>query len=105
VTSRTTRQYEFITLLAAIFAVAHATDLKPPEKVVGTLFVASIVIFTSWFLYSLQRHLKRTRLEIDPVDKTAWLRGLDVLVALIVAVILSGGVVGYFLWRGSTGCH
>jgi hypothetical protein len=93
-----------ITLLAAIFAVAHAmADLKPAEKVAGTLFAALVSISSSWFLCSLQSHLKRTRLEIGPEDKTAWLRGLDVIVALIGAVILSGGVVVYFLWRGSAG--
>jgi hypothetical protein len=94
-----------ITLLAAIFAVAHATTggLKPAEKIAGTLFVALIALSSSWFLCSLQRHLKRKRLEIDPEDKTAWLRGLDILVALITAIILTGVVVGYFLWRGSTG--
>ena len=65
----------------------------------GTLATAFIVIFGVRFLVSLQNHLSETRVQVDNADHESWLRGSDVLFALVGAVVASGVVVGYSLWR------
>jgi hypothetical protein len=62
-----------ITLLGAIFSVGRAMhdDLRPAEKVAGTLLVALVSISGSWFLWSLQQHLQQTGLNIDRTDTEA----------------------------------
>ena len=62
-----------ITLLGAIFSVGHAMhdDLRPAEKVAGTLLVALVSISGSWFLWSLQKHLQQTGLNIVRTDTEA----------------------------------
>jgi hypothetical protein len=62
-----------MTLLGAIFSVGRAMhdDLRPAEKVAGTLLVALISISGSWFLWSLQKHLQQTGLNIDRTDTEA----------------------------------
>jgi hypothetical protein len=62
-----------ITLLGAIFSVGRAMhdDLRPAEKVAGTLLVALVSISGSWFLWSLQKHLQQTGLNIDRTDTEA----------------------------------
>lgn len=62
-----------ITLLGAIFSVGRARhdDLRPAEKVAGTLLVALVSISGSWFLWSLQKHLQQTGLNIDRTDTEA----------------------------------
>lgn len=94
-----------ITLLAAIFAVAHSLHpLSTVEKVVTTVLVTLVGVFGSIFLFSLQKHLRRTRLRINEKDSEAWLRGAEVLAALVAAVIISAIVVVYSLWRLTPSC-
>jgi SNF family Na+-dependent transporter len=94
-----------VTLLGAIFAVAHTMHrLDTIEKVTGTVLVAVIAIAASAFLFSLYKHLGRTRLSIDRKDSEAWLRGAEVSLTLVAIVIASAIVVGYSLWRGVAAC-
>jgi hypothetical protein len=88
-----------VTLLAAIFGIAHVTEPKLDEKKVGTVFVAFIVYFAWRFLRQLQDHLKQTRKLLDPNDPTPWWRGVDILTVLVGIVVVSGLVVVYYLWR------
>jgi len=90
-----------VTLLAAIFGVAHVTEpkLKLGEEIAGTVFVVLIAVFAWRFLKSLQDHLEATRKALDPKDPEPWWRGVDVLAVLTGTVIVSGVVVVYYLWR------
>jgi hypothetical protein len=62
-----------MTLLGAIFSAGRAMDddLRPAEKVAGTLLVALVSISGSWFLWSLQKHVQQTELNIDCTDTEA----------------------------------
>jgi hypothetical protein len=61
------------TLLGAIFSAGRAVDddLRPAEKVAGTLLVALVSISGSWFLWSLQKQVQQTELNIDCTDTEA----------------------------------
>jgi len=90
-----------LTLLGAIFAIAHNAD--PPladwEKRIGSLFVIGVAAFGIVFLGSLQKHLRDTRRALDPNGADAWLRGGLVVASLMAIVLFSAIVVGWFLWR------
>src|SRR5260370_40908271 len=64
-----------LTLLGAIFAIAHNAD--PPladwEKRIGSLFVIGVAAFGIVFLGSLQKHLLDTRRALDPTGADSWL--------------------------------
>jgi hypothetical protein len=89
-----------VTLLAAIFGIVHV--IKGPnlgEKIAATTLIVLIAGSACWFLWKLQRHLKKTRTLLDPMDPKPWFRGADILGVLAGTVIISGLVVGYYLWR------
>jgi hypothetical protein len=88
-----------VTLLAAIFGIAHVIKPNLWEKSAATVLVALIMGIACWFLCKLQGHLKNTRLLLDPTDRTPWFRGADILGVLVGTVIVSGLVVVYYLWR------
>jgi hypothetical protein len=90
-----------VTLLAAIFGIAHLIEPKPGprEKIVGTIFIALIVAAAWRVLWKLQNHLSETRKLLCPDDPNPWFRGVDVLAVLLGAVSLSAYVVGYYVWR------
>src|SRR5262245_22786608 len=88
-----------VTLLAAIFGIAHVIkEPKLGEKVVATILIAFVTGFACWFLYKLQRHLKKTRKLLDPTDQRPWVRGVDVAAVLAGTVVVSGLVVVYYVW-------
>jgi len=86
-----------ITLLAAIYAAAKDAGLKDAEKGVLGGLIALITISGVWVLVKLQKYMHRTRLDLNPDDKGAKRRGVDVLAVLIGAIVLSAGFVFYFL--------
>jgi hypothetical protein len=95
-----------VTLIAAIFAVSRAIGvekLTAPEKSVATVFLALIAVFGCIFLGKLQYYLADVRKRIanseQKTDDDRYVRGLDILIALMVAVATSAGVVIYTLWR------
>jgi hypothetical protein len=90
-----------VTLLAAIFGIAHVIEPKlgDCEKTVATVLVALIMGFACWFLYKLQGHLKKTRMLLNSMDPKPWFRGADIFGVLVGTVIVSGLVIGYYLWR------
>jgi hypothetical protein len=86
-----------VTLLAAIYAVGKDAALSHQEKIgVGALIVL-IGGSGIYFLVKLQKYMQRTRLDLNPNDQGARLRGVDVLAVLIGAAVLSGIFVFYFL--------
>ena len=87
-----------VTLLGAIFAIAHQTQLNDVEKVLASIFIALIAGFGIFFLFRLQDHLKNVRRALDPIDPNPWFRGVDVFLVLAGLVFLSAVVVLYFLW-------
>jgi hypothetical protein len=88
-----------VTLLAAIFGIAHIIKFNLYEEIAATVLVALIMGFACWFLCKLQGSLKDTRLLLDPMDDKPWFRGGDILAVLMGIVVVSGLVVGYYLWR------
>jgi len=90
-----------ITLIAGAFHMAHT--VKQPlaiwEKVVATIAVTGVAGGGIWLLFKLQRHLRDTRKVIDHFDRTAWRRGLEVVVPLKIALYLSAAAVCYSFWR------
>jgi SNF family Na+-dependent transporter len=87
-----------VALFAAIFAVARGTSLSDVEKDIATGFVLLIAAFGIFFLFKLQAHLKRVRIELDKKERKPWWRGVDVLSVLISIIFLSAALVVYFLW-------
>jgi hypothetical protein len=94
-----------VTLLAAIFGIAHVTGPKLGEKIAGTVFVVVVVYFARRFLWQLQDHLEHTRRLLDPKDPAPWYRGVDVLAVLAGVVATSGAVGIYYLWRCQFGAN
>jgi hypothetical protein len=92
-----------VTLLAAIFGIAHALSPKPVEKIGATVLVALIMGFACWFLWQLQSHLETTRKLLNTTDEKAWYRGVDILGVLMGTVIVSGLFVVYYLWCRAAG--
>jgi hypothetical protein len=89
-----------VTLLGAIFAVAHTLHpLVIFERVIGTVLVTLIAVAASVFLISLQKHLRNTRRLIQD-DPEAWSRGSEVVFTLVGVVLASAIIVGYSFWRG-----
>jgi len=88
-----------ITLLAAIYAVVHDLDPapNPTERIGVAILIALIAGVGSWYLISLQNHLKKTRLKLDPEDQDPWLRGVSVLAGLVGTIILGAVFVFYFM--------
>jgi hypothetical protein len=89
-----------ITFVAGAFHMAHNVEPAPNlcEKLVTTILVSIASIAGSAMIVKLQYHLRTTRLAIDPNDSTPW-RGLDVVIGLIIALIISAAAVCYSLWR------
>jgi hypothetical protein len=90
-----------MTLLGAIFGVAHAmAPLGPWEKAVGSILTILVMFFGNLHLWSLQNHLADTRRLIDAKDEDAWWRGASILYSLMGALIIAGLVVVYYVtWR------
>jgi hypothetical protein len=83
-----------ITLLAGIYA-AEKGSLG--EKIATALSIVLIASAGGWFLIKLQMYIYRTRLDLNPADSGATLRGVDVLAVLIGAIVLSAVFVFYIL--------
>jgi hypothetical protein len=86
-----------VTLLAAIYAASKDAALSLPEKIFVGLLIALIALSGVYFLVKLQTYMHQTRLDLNPHDKGARLRGVDVLAVLIGATVLSAIFVFYFL--------
>jgi len=87
-----------VTLLAAIFAIAHGTHLTNYEKDIATAFAVVIGACSFYLLIRLQDHLEDVRKVLNQNDKKAWARGVDVLFVLCGAVAISVAVVIWYIW-------
>jgi len=87
-----------IALIAGAYSMAQ--PLGPWEKHLAVRFIW-IVVAGGWYLLcSLQCHLRRTRLVIDPDDRYPLWRGADVVIGMVVVLMLSAGAISYsLLWR------
>ena len=89
-----------ITFIAGAFHMAHT--VKQPlalwEKHAITIFVSIAGIAGIAMIFKLQYSLRNTRLDINRDDKNPW-RGLDVVLGLVIALIISAAAVCYSLWR------
>jgi hypothetical protein len=90
-----------IPLIAGAFHIADTAkpELLLWEKGVVTALVLIVGGVGCWLLWKLQDHLRRTRLEIDWYDRTAFWRGSEVAIGLGVALIISAIVASWSLWR------
>jgi hypothetical protein len=79
-----------VTLIAGAYSMVQ--PLGPWEKHVAIRLIW-IVVAGGWYLLcSLQCHLRNTRLAIDPDDRYPLLRGADVVIGMVGAMIISAGV-------------
>ena len=67
--------------------------LGPYEKVVATILVTAVVAGGTYWLFDLQRYLRR--LVIDRYDKDAHWRGLEIVYGIVGAPIISAISVCY----------
>lgn len=90
-----------ITFIAGAFHITHSMvqPLTVCEKLVATILISVVAIGGGGLLFKLQYHLRNTRLIIDRGDDRPYLRGLDVLIGLVFALIISAIAVCYSLWR------
>ena len=92
------------TITAAVVGLAGgvytiAKSLAPWERAIATILVVVAVIAGIYWLFDLQRHLRNTRLRVDPYDRGARRRSLEIVYGMAGAMILSAVVVCYLFWR------
>jgi hypothetical protein len=96
------QQWAVTTAVIALIAGAYSIvqPLGPWEKRVAVRLIW-IAVAGGWYLLcSLQCHLRNTRLAIDPDDRNPLLRGADVVIGMVIALVVSAGAVCYsLLWR------
>jgi hypothetical protein len=90
-----------IALIAGIYHIADNAD--PPmrhwEQHLAAFLVLGVAGGGIGMLFKLQGHLCRTRLAMDKKDPNPWRRGLDVVIALAIAIAVSAIAVCYSFWR------
>ena len=90
-----------IALIAGIYHIADNADppMAPWEQHLAVFLVLAVAAGGIWMLFKLQGHLERTRLAVDKKDPNPWQRGLDVVIALVIAITVSAIAVCYSFWR------
>jgi uncharacterized membrane protein len=89
-----------VALIGGAYSIASGEDrLDDWEKAVITILIGAAVIGGIYWLLDLHRHLYRTRLAIDRLDRDPWWRGGELVSGMIGAMILSAVVVCYLLLR------
>jgi len=97
-TQQSTVAIAIMTLLGAILGIGHL--LKPLyiwERSLGVIGAALVGISGIVFMWSLNIHLSKTRLEIDPEDSGAWARGAWVIDVIAFVLFAGALIVGYVL--------
>jgi hypothetical protein len=87
-----------VALIGSAYSIARE-GLVDWEKSVITILIVVAVIGAIYWLCDLQRHLYRTRLDIDQYDPDPWWRGADVARGMVGAMVISAFVVCYLLLR------
>jgi uncharacterized membrane protein len=87
-----------VALIGGAYSIASG-ELEDWEKAVITILIVAAIIGGIYWLFDLQGHLYRTRLVIDPYDREAKHRGLEIVYGMVGAMILSAIVVCYLLLR------
>ena len=90
-----------IALIAGIYHIADNADppIGPWEQHLAAFLVLCVAGGGIAMLFKFQGHLSRTRLIVDKKDDDPWRRGLDVVIALVIAITVSAIAVCYSLWR------
>jgi len=90
-----------IALITGIYHIADNADppMAPWEQHLAVFLVLVVAVGGIWMLFKLQSHLKRARLVFGKKDDRPWRRGLDVVIALVIAITVSAIVVCYSFWR------
>jgi hypothetical protein len=111
--------YYLLLVLAAIFGIGKALELKVWEKILGSAFVVVLVGFGLEILRDLQRYMEKCRnrladieredskcftleerkfLKLEP-EQSAFTRGLAIVVLLALTSVFGGLIVVWSLWR------
>lgn len=76
------------------------------EKALATVLVVFIPGIGMAFLFKFQDHMMEVRKKLDPRDTDPWVRGSEVLFVLVGIIVLSAGLVVYFLsFPHATACR
>ena len=86
-----------VTLIAGAYSMVQ--PLGPWEKHVAIRLIGVVVAVGCWLLYSLQCHLRNTRLAIDWWDTNPLWRGAEIVIGMWIALGASAAVLFYSLWR------
>jgi len=84
-----------VVLMAGAYSITRS--LVGWEKSVITILIVASAIGGIYWLFDLQRHLRRTRLVIGPYDRGH--RGLDIVYGMVITLIISAVAVCYLSWR------
>src|SRR5215510_1609056 len=89
------QQWTITAAVVALIGGAYSLTEKlgPWEKVAATALITVIVVGGIYWLFDLQRHLRRTRLVIDPYDREARHRGSEIVYGMMGAMVISAIVV------------
>jgi len=85
-----------MTLIGALLGFGRLLiPLKPWEKGLGVLTASAVAVGGILFIWSLQNHLERTRVKINPTDSSAGTRGLWITIAYTLVLAFGAAMVAY----------
>jgi hypothetical protein len=88
-----------LALIGTIFGVARTVELDATEKL-GIISVFGIIAsIGAALVYKQHRHLRNTRLLLDPNDIDAWKRGAEIVRALALTIFVCAAGASYYLWH------
>jgi hypothetical protein len=88
-----------LTLIGAILPIASYLNIvKFWEKVVGVGVALLLAAGGCYLVYRLQCHLRDTRIGIDPADRDAWRRGIEIMWGVKIAMVVGAIVFGALLF-------
>jgi len=86
-------------LYSGVGAANAVKKLETPECTAVIILIAAVPLACIYFLLSLQCHLARVRLDLDPNDETPFSRGLPILAIFAGLLVITAGLVLYALHR------
>lgn len=86
-------------IMLALYTAATNTPLGSNESVIVSGLILITPLACIYFLWSLQEHLSKVRLALNPNDKRAFRRGLDILGIFAVILIIGSALFWYALHR------
>jgi hypothetical protein len=86
-----------LTILGVIFHITNGRALADFEKWTAFVLIALLEIGSAYLLCSLQKHLGRTRLQIDPKEKDPSRRGGDIIFVFMLTIAIAAVIVAYYV--------